>query len=135
MFSNNLDRNIKTYLISSFGLLVIFSIYTFPGIFLKETNRTFLNSLGIKNTEIFVGVGGGNYIKSVYKEYLLTLDEDLLFDEFNIKYNEEEKTMFLNNNQDQNLSSVEGFLKLKFDYQDNFLPRSIVSFYYSNDFD
>ncbi len=133
MFSNNLDRNIKTYLISSFGLLVIFSIYTFPGIFLKETNRTFLNSLGIKNTEIFVGVGGGNYIKSVYKEYLLTLDEDLLFDEFNIKYNEEEKTMFLNNNQDQNLSSVEGFLKLKFDYQDNFLPRSIVSFYYSND--
>ena len=42
----------------------------FPSIFLKESNRTFLNSLGIQNTELFVGVGGGNYIKIVYKNSL-----------------------------------------------------------------
>ena len=64
MFSEKIDKAIKTYFVTSLSLIVIFSIYTFPGIFLKETNRSFLNSLGAKNTEIFVGAGGGNYIKS-----------------------------------------------------------------------
>ena len=76
MFSEKIDKAIKTYFVTSLTLIVVFSIYTFPGIFLKETNRSFLNSLGAKNTEIFVGAGGGNYIKSVYEEYLVTLDEE-----------------------------------------------------------
>ena len=133
MFSEKIDKAIKTYFVTSLSLIVIFSIYTFPGIFLKETNRSFLNSLGAKNTEIFVGAGGGNYIKSVYEEYLVTLDEDILFDEFNITYSEEERSRFLDSTENEISMPVEGFLKLRFDYQDNLLPRSIISFYYSND--
>ena len=133
MFSEKIDKAIKTYFVTSLSLIVIFSIYTFPGIFLKETNRSFLNSLGAKNTEIFVGAGGGNYIKSVYEEYLVTLDEDILFDEFNITYSEEERSRFLDSTGNEISMPVEGFLKLRFDYQDNLLPRSIISFYYSND--
>ena len=133
MFSEKIDKAIKTYFVTSLSLIVIFSIYTFPGIFLKETNRSFLNSLGAKNTEIFVGAGGGNYIKSVYEEYLVTLDEDILFDEFNITYSEEERSRFLDSTVNEISMPVEGFLKLRFDYQDNLLPRSIISFYYSND--
>ena len=133
MFSEKIDKAIKTYFVTSLSLIVIFSIYTFPGIFLKESNRSFLNSLGAKNTEIFVGAGGGNYIKSVYEEYLVTLDEDILFDEFNITYSEEERSRFLDSTGNEISMPVEGFLKLRFDYQDNLLPRSIISFYYSND--
>ena len=133
MFSEKIDKAIKTYFVTSLSLIVIFSIYTFPGIFLKETNRSFLNSLGARNTEIFVGAGGGNYIKSVYEEYLVTLDEDILFDEFNITYSEEERSRFLDSTGNEISMPVEGFLKLRFDYQDNLLPRSIISFYYSND--
>ena len=133
MFSEKIDKAIKTYFVTSLSLIVVFSIYTFPGIFLKETNRSFLNSLGAKNTEIFIGAGGGNYIKSVYEEYLVTLDEDILFDEFNITYSEEERSRFLDSTENEISMPVEGFLKLRFDYQDNLLPRSIISFYYSND--
>ena len=109
-------------------------MFMFPSIFLKESNRTFLNSLGIQNTELFTGVGGGNYIKSVYEEYLVTLDEDILLDEFNITYSEEERSRFLDSTGNEISMPVEGFLKLRFDYQDNLLPRSIISFYYSNIF-
>ena len=105
----------------------------FPSIFLKESNRTFLNSLGLQNTEIFTGVGGGNYIKSVYKDYLITLDEDVLSDQFNISYSDSDYNSKSNVNDTSSSAPVSGYLKLKFDYQDNFLPRSIVSFFYSDD--
>ena len=71
-------------------------------------------------------------LKEVYKEYLVTLDDEILIDEFNIKYSEKKKR-FLDSTGNEISMPVEGFLKLKFDYQDNLLPRSIVSFYYSND--
>ena len=133
MFSEKIEKAIKTYIVTSLSLIVVFSIYTYPEIFLKETNRSFLNSLAAKNTEIFVGAGGGNYIKTVYKEYLVTLDEDVLLDEFNITYSGKERSRILDSTENEISMPVEGFLKLKFDYQDNFLPRSIISFYYSND--
>ena len=61
------------------------------------------------------------------------MDEDILFDEFNIIYSEEERSRFLDSTENEISMPVEGFLKLRFDYQDNLLPRSIISFYYSND--
>ena len=100
---------------------------------MKESNRTFLNSLGIQNTELFTGVGGGNYIKSVYRDYLITLEEDVLSEQFNISYSESDFKLKPDDSDTSSLTPVEGYLKLKFDYQDNFLPRSIISFFYSND--
>ena len=92
MFSEKIDKAIKTYFVTSTLVLwIIFSIYTFPSIFLKQSNRGYLNSIGLINIEIFVGAGGGNYIKEVYKDYLITLDDEILMDKFNIKYSANQK--------------------------------------------
>ncbi len=131
-FSEKLTINLKVSFIALSALFIVITIYLFPGIFLKESNRSFLNSLGAKNTEIFIGTGGGNYVKNVYKEYLITLDDDVLLKQFNITYsNEEKENLLITNNEDVS-EPVGGFLKLKFDHMDNLLPRSIISFYYSN---
>ncbi len=132
LFSDKLNFNYKLSFVVASALLMAVTVYIFPGIFLKESNRSFLNSLGTKNTEVFIGTGGGNYVKNVYKEYLITLDDDVLFEEFNITYSAEEKEKSLVSENEDISGPVNGFLKLEFDYMDNLLPRSIVSFYYSN---
>ena len=74
LFSQLLNKKIKIFVIVFLTFLSGFLVFAFPSVFLKQSNRTFLNSLGIENVEIFTGSGGGNYIKKVYKEYLITLD-------------------------------------------------------------
>ena len=125
MFTEKYSRSFKFKIGIAATLLGVIAIYMFPSIFLKESNRTFLNSLGIQNTKLFVGAGGGNYIKSVYKDYLLTLEEDVLSDQFNISYPESDYEMKSDDYDMSSSTPVEGYLKLKFDYRDNFLPRSI----------
>ena len=80
----SLNYKIKFFVIVSLTFLLGFLVLAFPSVFLKQSNRTFLNSLGFENVEIFTGSGGGNYIKKVYKEYLITLDEKELIDRFGI---------------------------------------------------
>ena len=130
--TQNIEKKLKIYMFL-FGISIsILIIVFYPSIFLKQSNRSFLNSLGINNVEILYGSGGGNYIKKVYKDYLVTLDDDVLKEEFNIVYSLEEKNE--DNLEVSNFESdpAEGYLKLVFDYRDNILPRSIISFYYSN---
>ena len=132
LITDSLKRKIKFYLFTLLTIFTLIFIYSNPSIFLKQTNRGFLTDLGINNVSLFKGVGGGNYIKSVYKEYLLTLDDKILIEKFNIDYSDSEKS----NNKISTINSAEnitdGYLKLKFDYRDRYLPRSIVSFYFSN---
>ena len=132
LFSEKLSINHKVFFVAASASLIVITIYVFPGIFLKESNRSFLNSLGVKNAEIFIGTGGGNYVKSVYKQYLITLEDDVLLQEFNITYSVEDKEESLAPENQVMVGPVNGFLKLKFDYMDNLLPRSIISFFYSN---
>ncbi len=75
----------------------------------------------------------GRLDNKVYKDYLITLDKDTLKEEFNIVYSDNE--IISKEEQSEELKDIysKGFLKLKFDYRDSFLPRSIISFYYSND--
>ena len=130
--TQNIEKKLKIYMFL-FGISIsILIIVFYPSIFLKQSNRPFLNSLGINNIEILSGTGGGNYIKKVYEDYLVTLDDNVLKEEFNIVYSLEEKNK--NNLEVSNYKNdpAEGYLKLVFDYKDNILPRSIVSFYYSN---
>ena len=133
IFTDKFSKSFKYKIVIAVTLFGVITIYLFPSIFLKESNRTFLNSLGIQNTELFIGVGGGNYIKSVYRDYLITLEEDVLSEQFNISYTESDFKLKPDDNDTSSLTPVEGYLKLKFDYQDNFLPRSIISFFYSDD--
>ena len=133
LFSQLLNKKIKIFVIVFLTFLSGFLVFAFPSVFLKQSNRTFLNSLGIENVEIFTGSGGGNYIKKVYKEYLITLDENELIERFGIKYNEVQNQ---ENNEvptNQTDVSIQGFLKLEFDYRDSLLPRSVIRFYYSDE--
>ena len=133
LITDNLKRQVKFYLFTIFIFLTLIFIYINPSIFLKQTNRGYLTELGINNASLFKGTGGGHYIKSVYRDYLVTLDDKTLIDQFNVTYSDLEK----NNNKKLIASSddpiTDGYLKLKFDYKDRYLPRSVVSFYYSDD--
>ena len=130
--TDSIKKQNKFYFVILMSVLTLFFIYINPSIFLKQTNRGFLNELGFNNVSLIQGTGGGNYIKSVYKEYLVTLDDKTLLDEFNITYSASEK-----NTNKKLLENTEGpvdggFLKLDFIYRDNYLPRSVISFHYSN---
>ena len=135
LFTEKYSRSFKYKIVITATLFGVIAMYMFPSIFLKESNRTFLNSLGLQNTELFTGVGGGNYIKSVYKDYLITLEKDVLNDQFNISYSDSDYKLKSDESVTSSSTPVEGYLKLKFDYRDNFLPRSIISFFYSDDGD
>ena len=130
--TDSIKKQNKFYFVILMSILTLIFVYINPSIFLKQTNRGFLNELGFNNASLIQGTGGGNYIKSVYKEYLVTLDDKTLLDEFNITYSASEKNTnkkLLENNE----GPVDGgFLKLDFIYRDNYLPRSVISFHYSN---
>jgi len=130
--TDSIKKQNKFYFVILMSVLTLIFVYINPSIFLKQTNRGFLNELGFNNASLIQGTGGGNYIKSVYKEYLVTLDDKTLMDEFNITYSASEK-----NNNKKLSENTEGpidggFLKLDFIYKDNYLPRSVISFHYSN---
>ncbi len=130
--TDSIKKQNKFYFVILMSVLTLIFVYINPSIFLKQTNRGFLNELGFSNASLIQGTGGGNYIKSVYKEYLVTLDDKTLLDEFNITYSASEK-----NTNKKLLENTEGpvdggFLKLDFIYRDNYLPRSVISFHYSN---
>ena len=56
----------------------------------------------------------------------MTLDEDIVKEQFNISYTDDEKQLSLS--KVYSSTPAEGYLKLKFDYRDGFLPRSDVIF-------
>ena len=132
LFYELINKKIKIFVIVILIFLSGFMVFSFPSVFLKQSNRTFLNSLGFDNVEIFTGSGGGNYIKKVYKEYLITLDEKELLERFGIQYNEKQKLENKENLTNQNYETIQGFLRLDFDYRDSILPRSTIRFYYSD---
>tara|TARA_Y100000992_G_scaffold293507_1_gene252208 strand:+ start:479 stop:2455 length:1977 start_codon:yes stop_codon:yes gene_type:complete len=133
-FKDNLNKRFKVLVNISIIFITLVSIFTFPSIFLKQSNRSYLNQLGLQNVELFNGVGGGNYIKNVYKDFLIELDDMELKERFNITYSSKEKinhkVVEESNNSNQYVS---GYLKLDFDYRDGILPKSKISFYFSND--
>ncbi len=130
--TNSIKKQNKFYLVILMTFLTLIFIYINPSIFLKQTNRGFLNELGFNNASLIQGTGGGNYIKTVYKEYLVTLDDKTLMDEFNITYSASEKNINKKLSENTEGPIDGGFLKLDFIYKDNYLPRSVISFHYSN---
>ena len=131
IYTRAVTRKFKVYFLLISILFSVVSIFIFPSIFLKQSNRSFLNNLAINNLELFEGSGGGNYIKEVYREYLLGLDDGEILEKFNISYSEKDKNNHISNTTQKENEPAEGYLKLKFDYKDGVLPRSIISFYHS----
>ena len=64
-YTDLFTKNSKILIILIITISAVSIIYIFPSIFLKQSNRSFLNNLAINNIEIFEGAGGGNYIKEV----------------------------------------------------------------------
>ena len=130
-YTKSFSKRHKVYILISVTLFASIVIFLFPSIFLKQSNRSFLNNLAINNIELFEGTGGGNYIKEVYREYLLALDEDEIFVKFNIVYSDKDRSIILPNSEEEVDEPAEGYLKLEFDYKDGLLPRSVISFFHS----
>ena len=130
-YTKSFSKRHKVYILISVTLFASIVIFLFPSIFLKQSNRSFLNNLAINNIELFEGTGGGNYIKEVYREYLLGLDEDEVFEKFNIVYSDKDRSIILPNSEEEVDEPAEGYLKLEFDYKDGLLPRSVISFFHS----
>ena len=130
--TDSIKKQNKFYFVILMSVLTLIFVYINPSIFLKQTNRGFLNELGFNNASLIQGTGGGNYIKSVYKEYLVTLDEKTLMDKFNITYSASEKNINKKLSENTEGPVNGGFLKLDFIYRDKYLPRSVISFHYSD---
>ena len=62
----------------------------------------------------------------------MPLDKKLI-DQFNITYSDSDKNSSKKFIANSNSSVTDGYLKLQFDYKDGYLPRSVISFHYSND--
>ena len=88
-----------------FNTFFSYVIFIFPSIFLKQSNRSFLNNLAINNLELFEGSGGGNYIKEVYKRLFIGLDDDEILEKFNIVYSEKDKKTILRMQHKKKLTS------------------------------
>ncbi len=131
--TESLKTKIKLYLFTVLTVLTLIFVYLNPSIFLKQTNRGFLTELGVNYVNLFKGTGGGNYVKTVYKEYLISLDNKTLKEKFNITYSNADKNSNKNLENTREEIKIDGYLKLEFDYRDGYLPRSVVSFYFSND--
>ncbi len=129
--SSKLKNKTKLYLTVSLVIVSTTFLYLNPSIILKQTNRSFLTDLAITNVELFTGKGGGNYVKEVYKNYLITLGEEDLKNTFNITYSDEFKKNDNGSTRQEDLTT-QGYLKLDFDYRDGYLPRSVISFYFSD---
>ncbi|MDC0871516.1 O-antigen ligase family protein [Acidimicrobiia bacterium] len=131
IYTKSLTAKFKIYFLIISILFSVIIIFIFPSIFLKQSNRSFLNNLAISNLELFEGSGGGHYIKEVYKDYLLGFDKDEILEKFNIVYSENDTKNHTKKATQNEIDPAEGYLKLKFDYKDGVLPRSVVSFYHS----
>ena len=56
-------------------------------ILLKESDRGFLTQIAIENITLFKGLGPGQYVESIYKDYFLSINPDILEENLNINLN------------------------------------------------
>ena len=129
---DSISKNLKYILLLSLTSFILIGLFLAPSILLKQSNRSYLSSLAINNLELIKGTGGGFYIKEVYKDYLITFDKQFLIENYNFSYNDEDIPLHDDKNLEISDKYVEGYLKLKFVYKKGFFPRSVVSFFYSN---
>ena len=73
-------------LLSSFG----FIFFGNSEIILKESDRSYLTDIALQNIQLFQGLGGGDYVKEIYKNYLLSIDPEILEESLNIELNKVE---------------------------------------------
>ena len=77
---------IVVFLIGTLGFLNIFN----SSILLKESDRGFLTQIAFENMNFVKGLGPGNYVESIYKDYFLSINPEILEQNLNINLNKVE---------------------------------------------
>ena len=80
---------IFTYLFSIISASFLFFNFS-SNVLLKESDRGFLTDIAIQNINIFKGYGGGNYVETIYKDYFLSINPEILNENLNINLNKVE---------------------------------------------
>ena len=76
-----------------FIFLIPFVLFLYFGnsqIFLKESDRGYLNNIAVDNLKLISGLGGGNYVEEIYGNYLLSINPEILESSLNIVLNDVE---------------------------------------------
>ena len=76
-----------------FIILIPFVLFLYFGnsqIFLKESDRGYLNNIAVDNLKLISGLGGGNYVEEIYGNYLLSINPEILESSLNIVLNDVE---------------------------------------------
>ena len=89
VFNKNVKNLILTLVIVIFGSAT-FLYFGNSKILLKESDRGFLTSIAVENLEILKGLGPGNYVEAIYKDYFLSINPDILQENLNITLNKVE---------------------------------------------
>ena len=129
----SITKKNKYLFLVSLIIFALISVIFAPTIFLKQSNRIYLSTLAINNTELLRGVGGGFYVQEVYKDYLITLDEQFLLENFDITYDDVAINLDNNDEFKKIEDLVDGYLKLDFEHKKGVFSRSVIKFYFSND--
>ncbi len=89
IYNKNFKSIFISFLVAISGLLG-FLYFGDSKIFLKESDRGFLTQIAFENMSIFKGLGPGNYVEGIYKDYFLSINPDILEENLNINLNKVE---------------------------------------------
>ncbi len=76
-----------------FIILILFFLFLYFGnkkIFIKQSDRGYLNNIAVDNLKLISGLGGGNYVEEIYGNYLLSINPEILESSLNIVLNDVE---------------------------------------------
>ena len=80
---------ISSYILSVITASALFFNFS-SDVLLKESDRGFLTNIALENIKIFKGYGGGNYVETIYKDYFLSINPEILNESLNINLNKVE---------------------------------------------
>ena len=90
---------ISTFILGLLGFLNLFN----SEILLKESDRGFLTQIAFENINLFRGLGPGNYVESIYKDYFLSINPKILEENLNINLNKVELGITPEENRNSNI--------------------------------
>ena len=80
-------KKVKTIITAGTISIILGALFLYFGnsqIVLRDSDRSLLSDIAVKELEVFKGVGGGRYLTGVYGSYLLALDPELIMEQYNL---------------------------------------------------
>ena len=89
----SLYGNLKNSIITILSIIILglgFLYFVDSKTLLKESDRSLLTNIAIENISIISEIGPGNYVEKIYKDYLLSINPDILEENLGINLNKVE---------------------------------------------